>query len=333
MRESFLAVTLGSALLLSAERGLAQPDTKTVLAEALYQQARALMDAGQLDEACPKFAESYRLDPATGTLLNLAACHERQGRLATAWLEFTDAVAAARRDGREDRVRYAQERLAEIEPKLSRLTIVVAPEAQAPDLEIELNGARVGSAALGVPAPVDPGPHEVRASAPGKLPWEAVIEIGAVADRQTVTIPALQPDPAAESARPAPTTTPISEPPSPGRGTALDSRPIPTSVYVLGGITLLLAGGAGVTGALYLSKKESYRASGNESDWDAANGLGVVNGALWAATAVGAGVTTYLYVTRPTRAYLQLPERSRTAEIVPWYSGRAGGVSVSGRFE
>jgi len=47
------------------------------LAESLYQDGRDLLTAGRTAEACEKFAESHRLDPAAGTLLNLAACNER----------------------------------------------------------------------------------------------------------------------------------------------------------------------------------------------------------------------------------------------------------------
>ena len=40
-------------------------------AEALYREGRALMEKGDLDAACPKLAESQRLDPSSGTALNL----------------------------------------------------------------------------------------------------------------------------------------------------------------------------------------------------------------------------------------------------------------------
>jgi hypothetical protein len=49
------------------------------IAEGLFREARGLFGRGQLEVACPKFAESNRLDPALGTLLNLALCHEQQG--------------------------------------------------------------------------------------------------------------------------------------------------------------------------------------------------------------------------------------------------------------
>src|SRR5437868_13705153 len=127
---TFGRTVAGSLVALSALSipwsALAQPaGPEAALAEVLYQKGRELMAQGKAAEACPKFAESYRLDATTGTLLNLASCHETEGKLATAWLEFSRSVALARRDRRSDRVRFAQDRLAAIEPKLSYLTVMV----------------------------------------------------------------------------------------------------------------------------------------------------------------------------------------------------------------
>ena len=46
--------------------------------------------------ANPLYFESYRIAPATGALLNLAACNETLGNTATAWAQFRTAAAAAR---------------------------------------------------------------------------------------------------------------------------------------------------------------------------------------------------------------------------------------------
>jgi hypothetical protein len=44
------------------------------VAQALFDQARKAMAAHDYAEACPKFDESYKVEQALGTLLNLAVC-------------------------------------------------------------------------------------------------------------------------------------------------------------------------------------------------------------------------------------------------------------------
>src|SRR5579871_2746595 len=60
-------------------------------AESLFRSARAAVDRGDYATACPQFAESQRLDPAPGTLMNLADCEEHLGRVASAWEHFVQA--------------------------------------------------------------------------------------------------------------------------------------------------------------------------------------------------------------------------------------------------
>ncbi len=193
-----VVVSLATALAALAVPALA--DSTMALSESLFDEGKRLMTAGQYAEACPKLEESYRLDPATGTLLNLAACHEKTGKTATAWAEYREAIGAARKDGRSDRVTFATEHAKDLESKLSRLTIAVPADHQVQGLEVRLDGKGLGQGSWGVAVPLDPGQHRVSATAPGKKEWATDLELGAVADLQQVSVPLLSDETAAGAA-------------------------------------------------------------------------------------------------------------------------------------
>ena len=78
-------------------------------ARALFIDGKALM-AKATTPSCPKLARSHQLDPATGTLLNLATCHSTPEN-PRAWAAYKQAAASARSAGqtdREVRARHAQ---------------------------------------------------------------------------------------------------------------------------------------------------------------------------------------------------------------------------------
>jgi hypothetical protein len=114
------------------------------------------MQANDRERACALFSESYRLDPAIGTLYNQAVCEEEVGRLATAWTAFRKVVDVA--PPADDRAVAAKHRLAELEPRLPRLRIRLAASLS-PTLSIRLDGVTISPVALGEPLPVDPGEH------------------------------------------------------------------------------------------------------------------------------------------------------------------------------
>src|SRR5258708_617548 len=97
--------------------------TDKSIATQLFTEGRVLLHQGRVGPACRKLEESQRLDPGGGTLLNVALCHEREGRTATAWVEFTEALGLAKRDDRTQRLEFARAHLAALEPVLSRLVI------------------------------------------------------------------------------------------------------------------------------------------------------------------------------------------------------------------
>ncbi|HTR51376.1 MAG TPA: hypothetical protein VMJ10_11760, partial [Kofleriaceae bacterium] len=63
-------------------------------ADAAFQRGRSLMASGDIAKACTEFEASMRFDPEWGTLYNLALCHERLGKLATAWTELNELGAS-----------------------------------------------------------------------------------------------------------------------------------------------------------------------------------------------------------------------------------------------
>ncbi len=331
----FAGALVGGAVSLASSFALAQSGTEVSLADTLYRQARVLSAAGKFAEACPKFAESYRLDPGTGTLLNLASCHESLGKLATAWVEYQEALVQSRRDRRQSRIDFAEQHIAELTPKLSRLTVTLASDADRNGLELKIDDVAVGVAALGAATPLDPGAHAVEATAPGKKPWSGSVTIGAVADQRTLVIPALEALPAPAVAAPPVAPTPALSPlvPAAPHADVATERPIPPSVYIAGGTTVALALAASITGGVYLEQRSTYDTTGRNnadraaatSDHDSLVTLGVVNLALWIATAAGAGATTYFYVTRPTR-----PKTTVGFTLAPWATTNGAGLVARG---
>jgi hypothetical protein len=189
-----LFATLACTLVGSMSR--ADEDTtpeQKAAAQALFEQARSLVEQDRFAEACPKLAESERLDPGIGTLLWLADCYENVGQTASAWASFKEAAAGAalKHDNRE---RVARERAARLESKLSRLTINVAAGAAVDGFQVHRDGMLVGTAEWGLPLPLDPGTHTVTATAPKRQSWSSTVQVAAGQVPEAITIPALAPE-------------------------------------------------------------------------------------------------------------------------------------------
>jgi serine/threonine-protein kinase len=219
------------------------------------------MSEGKYEEACPKLAESHRLDPGGGTILNLAVCHAAQGRYASAWSEFREAVDIARTDGRKDREEFALKELAKVEPKLSYLTVVVDRPAETPGMIVTLDGENIQRVAWGAPFPIDPGVHEVVASAPGRKDRRATVHIESSGDSKAVSIAVLEiaPRPARElGASAAPSLPPAA--PVPAVASEAPARRAPVSVrrtagFVIGGAGIVALGAGATVGVWALQKR------------------------------------------------------------------------------
>jgi hypothetical protein len=137
-------------------------------ADALFREGRQLMKAGQLAQACEKYGASLAFDPAAGTLMNLADCEERVGRLTNAHTHWQQLLRSLPQTG-DTRRDHAQQRLADVESRLPALTVRLA--AGAPEgTRILLDNLPLADRAVGRAVYVTPGDHVVTVEAPGRAP-------------------------------------------------------------------------------------------------------------------------------------------------------------------
>jgi hypothetical protein len=202
----------------SARTSLAQTSAADkAAAQALYDEGKRLMDAGQYAQACPKFADSEKLDPGVGTLLNLGVCYEKNGQTASAWATYKEAASAAANAGEAAREKYARDHAAALEPTLAKLSVTVITPVDG--LEVRRDGVLIPAASFGLALPVDPGDHTVTANAGHYKPWSTTVTVAKSAST-SVQIPALEP---------APVTTP---PPPPAAPAAPAPAPQPQTVVI-----------------------------------------------------------------------------------------------------
>ena len=162
-----------------------------------------LAQENKCDEAIPHLAESLRLDPKAITLINLAQCEEKVGKLSDALGHWVDARARAQSENNADIQIEAEKRAKALEARLPHLTIVLAKNAP-PGTEVSRDGVVLGSISLGQSASVSPGKHEIVVKAPGRKDARTEISL-AEAETKTVNVDVGEVDPNATTKSP-PTT-------------------------------------------------------------------------------------------------------------------------------
>lgn len=159
-------------------------------AESLFREAKTLFDAGKIAEACAAWEASERMDPSLGTLTNIANCREKNGDLATAWEAY---VALERRTAGIGKYQslndLGKRKAAELEPRLSYLTINVPDEVRVEGLEVYRAGKLIDPGAWNRALPIDGGEHTITGRAPGHEPWSTTVTVGREGDKKSVEVP------------------------------------------------------------------------------------------------------------------------------------------------
>ncbi|MEO7109631.1 MAG: hypothetical protein ABI183_04250 [Polyangiaceae bacterium] len=258
----FIGVLFSCAI---ASNANADAPTDQAVAQALFDQARELMQKKQYAQACSLLEKSEALDPGGGTLLNLAACYEGKGALAQAYATYQEVLSESHRENRPDRADTATRRSLALMPRLPHLLIKLPDHASDPSLVLQLDDLIMGSTLIGVDTPVDPGTHHVRVSRMGDKPWtwDGNIAEGETRELSPVLVPldALPPpvvvapcdngpcEKKSEAAAAAAPTAP----------TERQTTRIATASWVLGGVAIASTATSIITGALALDAQSSWK--------------------------------------------------------------------------
>lgn len=173
-------LVVASALTLAPRPSLAVERLPTnAKAQAIFEAARKLDEAGDFKTACSMYERALVLEPnAVGGRLHLARCFERLDKLASAATQYEVAEHAATSGGQPERASYAHKQLQSLAPRLAMLTVEVprAVRETAADLRITRDGQPLLETAWDTSSPVDAGRHEVRAVAAGRVPWSSTVD-------------------------------------------------------------------------------------------------------------------------------------------------------------
>lgn len=337
------AVILAASLV--AHGALAQQagdDTqRRAVAQALFDEAQKLMASNSWSLACIKLEEVVRLQPGKiGAVLTLARCYENEGKIASAWSRYKNVADASKVQG-DARGAEAEKKIAELEKRVPRLSIVVREGVGGlAGLSVKRDGVDVTAAQWSVAIPMDPGEHHIEVSAPGKKLWtnEASVTEGKTT---TVEVPELEsdtpiPPTASVTAAPRPTVTAaptatLGPRETPSNGLVL-GLPVKTWGLIVGGVGVagLIAGG--VAGGLALGQHDALvKACPNatcppskQGDLDAYNATGTASTVGFAAGGALAVAGAALWLFFPS------PKPPAAAGVTPYAT--LGGAGIAGRF-
>lgn len=307
-----------------------------VAAEALFGEAKKLAAAGKYAEACPKFAESNRLDRGAGTMIHLGDCYEKNKQSASAWATYKEAASAAQAINRKDWEKLANDRAAALEKKLAHLTIKV--EAANDRAEVTRDGTVISKAEWAVPIPVDIGAHAVEAKQSGFKTFTTNVTVTKDGENVEVTVPALEQDtpvtpPQVPQNQPPPTPQPMTEPPPDAdKGSGSSQRTLGFAIAGLG--VAGIAVGA-VTGLMAVGKSNDAKAKckgdgpcpvkSAVDDANSAKTFATVSTIGFIVGGVAAGAGAVLIFTAPSG-------KKTGVRIVPDAGPSSAGLTVLGAF-
>ncbi len=161
-------------------------DAERAAARDLFKQGDELQRAGKFAEALDKFMRAQQVVQAPTNVLRIAECQAAGGQLVEASESYRTVIRwtlpAGAPPAFQSAVDQARGELAQVEPRVPRLRVVVRPgpaaagtagTATAPAGAVKaqslvIDGTAMAAALLDEPIPLDPGEHKVQVTAPGQ---------------------------------------------------------------------------------------------------------------------------------------------------------------------
>jgi hypothetical protein len=144
-------------------------------AQVLFEAGKEAMGRGNYDVACQKFTESLQQEAAVGTLLNLANCEERRGKLKASLRGYVQALAKL--EATDPRRSFARKQAGSLALRVPKLTVALS-EGVPREVRVTCNGERL-TEELDTPMRFDPGRVVVVAEASGYHPRVYQLELAA----------------------------------------------------------------------------------------------------------------------------------------------------------
>jgi hypothetical protein len=330
----WLAMMVALAWLSAGAPARAQDAEALERARVAFQEGDVAENAGDCATAIQKFRSALEVKETTQLHLRIGRCEEKLGKFQAAMSSYAKGQSVAGTD--EELLALARRMRSQLDPRMPRLTVRV-PDA--PDgATVSLDGAPFTG--FGVDTPLDPGLHVVEATAPGRLRFEARIDLKE-SDKREVTID-----------------LPIRAEPSTPDGPSADVPVAPIVLYVLGVGFLGASIGMAVRGGQLLDEADQRAAAAGcqlvpDGDQDAAGAVRTCNGSREAhatyeddistvnlhyglAAGFGAAAGVSLVVASVVLAVDLGEDKPGTsapaARLSPWFGPKGAGVGAVGRF-
>lgn len=322
MRLAQISIASGAVVVSTTTVAYAEPR-----ADELFQEGRKAMKSGDWPAALASLSASYKIEPAPGTLLNVAECELHVGKLVEALEHFKQVEIAL--PSQDKRRNVAVERALSLAPRVPRVVVKLGPSAP-PGTEVLRGESRLEPGATTL---VNPGPVALRVTAPGRK--ERALSITAK-ENETATVVADFGDEPASTTSPA-VAPPLSSSPSSAasssdsglRATTAASNGKRTAGFVVGGIGIASLGVGVVTGVMALGKASTVKdhcdpnLACDPTGVDAGSSgktLSLVSTITVAAGVVGIGVGAFLVLTSKGKS---APTTAVAPVVTPDFAGAA----------